>query len=54
MKKNLFSMLVISVLALAIVGCAKSTDENNAGGSTVEAQVEVKFLEQRHQMSQKP
>ena len=34
MKKNLFSMLVISVLALAIVGCANSTDENNAGGST--------------------
>ena len=29
MKKNLFSMLVISVLALAIVGCA-----NPAGGST--------------------
>lgn len=34
MKKNLFSMLVISVLALAFVGCANSTGENNAGGST--------------------
>lgn len=34
MKKNLFSMLVISVLVLAIVGCANSTGENNAGGST--------------------
>lgn len=34
MKKNLFSMLVISVLALAIVGCANSAGENNAGGST--------------------
>lgn len=29
MKKNLFSMLVISVLALAFVGCA-----NPAGGTT--------------------
>ena len=37
MKKNLFSMLVISVLALAFVGCANSTGENNAGGSTGES-----------------
>lgn len=29
----MFSMLVISVLVLAIVGCANSTGENNAGGS---------------------
>ena len=34
MKKNLFSMLVISVLALAFVGCANPAGENNAGGST--------------------
>lgn len=39
MKKNLFSMLVISVLALAFVGCANpaggnNADGNNAGGST--------------------
>ena len=39
MKKNLFSMLVISVLALAFVGCANpaggnNVGENNAGGST--------------------
>ena len=34
MKKNLFSMLVISVLALAFVGCANPAGGNNAGGST--------------------
>lgn len=34
MKKNLFSMLVISVLALAFVGCADPAGGNNAGGST--------------------
>lgn len=34
MKKNLFSMLVISVLALAFVGCTNPAGGNNAGGST--------------------
>lgn len=34
MKKNLFSMLVISVLALAFVGCANPAGGNNAGGTT--------------------
>ena len=33
MKKNLFSMLVISVLALALVGCANPAGGNNAGGN---------------------
>ncbi len=36
MKKNLFSMLVISVLALAFVGCA-----NSAGGSSYSAKYAV-------------
>lgn len=44
MKKNLFSMLVISVLALAFVGCANSTGENNAGGSTGESTVGSEIL----------
>ena len=34
MKKNLFSMLVISVLALAFVGYANPAGGNNADGST--------------------
>lgn len=34
MKKNLFSMLAILVLALAFVGCANSAGGNNADGST--------------------
>lgn len=33
MKKNLFSMLVISVLALAFVGCTNPAGGNNAGGN---------------------
>ena len=35
MKKNLFSMLVISVLALAFVGCANPAGGNNADGNNV-------------------
>ncbi|MCQ2601021.1 MAG: hypothetical protein MJ184_06640, partial [Treponema sp.] len=38
MKKNLFSMLVISVLALAFVGCA---DPSSAGGSSYSAKYTV-------------
>lgn len=43
MKKNLFSMLVISVLALAFVGCANSAGENNAGGSTGGSSYSAKY-----------
>lgn len=39
MKKNLFSMLVISVLALAFVGCA-----NPAGGSLSLGGVQVEIM----------
>ena len=35
MKKNLFSMLVISVLALAFVGCTNPAGGNNADGNNV-------------------
>ena len=43
MKKNLFSMLVISVLALAFVGCAdpSSADPSSAGGSSYSAKYAV-------------
>ena len=43
MKKNLFSMLVISVLALAFVGCANPAGENNAGGSTGGSSYSAKY-----------
>ena len=43
MKKNLFSMLVISVLALAFVGCANPAGGNNAGGSTGGSSYSAKY-----------
>ena len=53
MKKNLFSMLVISVLALAFVGCTNpaggslslggGTGGNNAGGSTGGSSYSAKY-----------
>ena len=43
MKKNLFSMLVISVLALAFVDCANPAGENNAGGSTGGSSYSAKY-----------
>ena len=43
MKKNLFSMLVISVLALAFVGCADPAGGNNAGGSTGGSSYSAKY-----------
>ena len=43
MKKNLFSMLVISVLALAFVGCTNPAGGNNAGGSTGGSSYSAKY-----------